>query len=249
MENKELPEDNFPSKLTFRQKAFLSKLLDVYREMREPLHYSVVAERMGLSNSTAYDMLRLLEQKGMVTSQYATPKATTGPGRSNILFSPAAKGVELLSSLAGESQQQEEWEDIKDRILAGLEQGKASGYKDLLRELLARIPEARSPLVRCSEIITALLLNLREAKHELAEQNSVGTLLSAPVSKLRMSTLAGLILGLSLADIKARWVLRDFSKYTEKYEVSLQELSKENLLILHQFTRGVWNSLKKVPVR
>jgi len=249
VKNKATERDSFPVKLTFRQKVFLSRLLDVYHEMQEPIHYSVVAKRMGLSNSTAYDMLRLLEQKGMVTSQYATPKATTGPGRSNILFSPAAKGVELLSKLAGESQQQEEWADIKARILAGLEQGKASGYKDLLRELLARVHEARSPLVRCAEFITALLLSLREAKHELAEQSSVGMLLSAPASKLRMSILAGLILGLSLADIKARWLLRDFSKYTEKYEASLQELSKENLLILHQFTRGVWNSLKKVPVR
>jgi len=249
VENKGLPEDNFPSKLTFRQKAFLGKLLDVYHEMREPLHYSVVAERLGLSNSTAYDMLRLLEKKGMVTSQYATPKATTGPGRSNILFSPAAEGVELLSRLAGESQQQEEWSDIKARILAGLEQGKASGYKDLLRELLARIPEARSPLVRCTEVITALLLSLRKAKYELTEQDSVGTLLSAPVSKLRMSILAGLILGLSLADVEARWLLGDFSKYTEKYEASLQELSNENLLMLHKFTRDVWDSLKQAPVQ
>ena len=249
MENKGLPEDNFPSKLTFRQKAFLSKLLDIYHEMREPLHYSVVAERLGLSNSTAYDMLRLLEEKGVVTSQYATPKATTGPGRSNILFSPAAKGVELLSRLAGESQQQEEWADIKARILAGLEQGKASGYKDLLHELLARIPEARSPLVRCAEVITALLLSLRKAKYELTEQDSVGILLSAPVSKLRMSILAGLILGLSLADVEARWLLGDFSKYTEKYEASLQELSKENLLMLHKFAGDVWDSLKPAPAR
>ena len=53
--------------LTFRQKTFLSKLLDLYHEMREPVHYSLVAERLGLSSSTAYDMLRLLEQKGMVS--------------------------------------------------------------------------------------------------------------------------------------------------------------------------------------
>lgn len=235
--------------LTFRQKAFLSKLLDVYREMQKPLHYSIVAERLGLSNSTAYDMLRLLEKKGMVTSQYATPKTTTGPGRSNILFSPSEKGVELFSMLAGESQQQEEWTKVKARIITGFEQGKASGYKDLLDELFAHIPEVSTPLVRCAEIITVLLLHLKESKYEFAKQSSVGTLLSAPVSKVRMSILAGLILGLSIADIEARGILGEYANFKEKYESSLQELSKGNLLKLHKFTRDVWNSLKQAPVQ
>ncbi|MDD5703747.1 MAG: hypothetical protein PHU23_17065 [Dehalococcoidales bacterium] len=249
MENKRIAEDNFPAKLTFRQKAFMSKLLDVYREMEKPIHYSVVAERLGLSNSTTYAMLRLLEKKGMVTSQYATPKVNVGPGRSNILFSPAAISVELVSMLAGESQQQEEWADVKARIIAGLEKGKASGYRDIMDDLFANIAETSSPLVRCAEIITVLLLNLKGARYEFAKQSSVGTILSAPVTKLRMSILAGLILGLSLADNEAQGILGDLTKFTEKYEASLQELSKENLLKLHKFAQDTWNSLKKEPAR
>ena len=248
MENKGLPEDNFPSKLTFRQKAFLSKLLDIYHEMREPLHYSVVAERLGLSNSTAYDMLRLLEEKGVVTSQYATPKATTGPGRSNILFSPAAKGVELLSRLAGESREQEGWEDIKAHILDSLSQGKASEYEDLLRELIARMPEARSPLVHSAEVITALLLSLRETKHTFGRRSPVKIILDARVGKLGMSILAGLALGLCLADKRMQHRLGNYQEYADKYQVSLQELSRDNLVKLHRFTREVWNILK-APAR
>jgi Ser-tRNA(Ala) deacylase AlaX len=61
-----------------------------------------------------------------------------------------------------------------------------------------------------------------------------------------LSILAGLILGLSMADHQARIVL-DLSKCTEKYEASLQELSKENLLMLHQFISSVMAHLKKVP--
>jgi len=233
-------------KLTFRQKVFLDKLLDVYREMKEPLHYSIIAERLGVSSSTAYDMLRLLEKKGMITARYATPKVSAGPGRSNILFSPTAKTEELFSSLAGNSQQQDEWEDVKARILAGMEKGQAAGYRDLIKELLTLLPETRSSLIWCAEIITALLLSLKESKQELEEQSSINNLLAAPVSKLRMSILGGLIFGLSMADNQARRVL-DFSKYTEKYEASLQEMSKENLLLLHQFTRSVLASLKKAP--
>ena len=64
--------------LTFRQSAFAGKVLDVYREAKPPLHYSAIAEQPGLSLSAAYDMLRLSEQKGMVKSQYVTPKPGAG---------------------------------------------------------------------------------------------------------------------------------------------------------------------------
>jgi DNA-binding MarR family transcriptional regulator len=233
--------------LTFRQKVFLSKLLDLYREIQEPFHYSLIAKRLGLSGSTAYDMLRLLEQKGMVGSEYATPKVTSGPGRSSILFFPTAEAIELFSRLAGESQEQEEWEEIKTHILQSLRQGKASEYQDLLRELLTRIPEAGSPLVRCAEVITALLLSLREARHKLGWQNPVSMLLGAPVTKLGMSILAGLVLGLSLVDRRVQRLLGDFQKYTDKYEASLQELNPESLIALHQFSQDVLRILKTAP--
>ena len=233
--------------LTFRQKAFLSRVLDIYREIQEPLHYSVIAERLGLSNSTAYDMLRLLEQKGMVGSEYTVPKVTSGPGRSSILFFPTAEAVEFFSRLAGESQEQEEWEDVKAHILLSLHQGKASDYQGLLRELLARIPEARTPLARCAEVLTALLLSLREARHKLGGQSPVSMLLGAPVSKLGMSILAGLALGLSLADQKVQLLLGDFQKYTKRYEASLQELNPDSLIALHRFAQDVLRILKTAP--
>jgi DNA-binding MarR family transcriptional regulator len=230
--------------LTFRQKVFLSKLLDVYREMQEPVHYSVIAKRLGLNNSTAYDMLRLLEQKGMVRSEYDTPKETAGPGRSNIRFVPTAETVELFSHLAGDIREQDEWDDVKARILTNLSKGKANDYQEVLNELLAKIPEPRSSLVRCAEVITVLLLNLREAKQEMTKQSSVDNLLKAPASKLRMSILAGLILGLSHTDQGAQRLLDIYQEYAEKYEASLQELSRDGLLKLHRFTHDVWNTLK-----
>ena len=73
---------SFRIKITRRQETFIYKLLDLYRELDGPIHYSVLAERVGVSPFTAYDMLRLLEEKGLVASEYhvATDKPT--PGRS-----------------------------------------------------------------------------------------------------------------------------------------------------------------------
>lgn len=248
MENKAIEKDSFPVKLTFRQKVFLSKLLDAYREMQASLHYSVIAKRLGLSNSTAYDMLKLLEQKGMVNSEYVTPKIVAGPGRSNIHFSPTAKAIDLFSRLAEESQEQEGWEDIKAHILTSLSQGKASEYEDLLRELLAWMPEAGSPLVHCAEVITALLLSLRETGHTFGRRSPVKIILGARVGKLGMSILAGLALGLCLADQRVQHRLGNYQEYADKYQASLQELSRDSLVKLHRFTREVWD-IVKAPTR
>jgi predicted ArsR family transcriptional regulator len=155
--------------LTHRQKAFLNKFLDVCRERQEPVHYSVVAQRLGLNNSTAYDMLRLLEQKGMVSSHYETPKANAGPGRSSILFSPTVRAVELFSRPTGDSPGHEKWEELKARLVASLKQGTSEEYQAVLNELLAQIAELRSALEQYAEFTTALLLNLREARLELSE--------------------------------------------------------------------------------
>jgi predicted ArsR family transcriptional regulator len=146
----------------------LNKFLDIYRERQEPIHYSLVAQRLGLNNSTAYDMLRLLEQKGMINSQYDTPKATAGPGRSSILFSPTLRATGL-SQPTGESRGHEKWEEFKTRLLESLNRAGAEEYQDVLDELLAQIAELRTSLDQYAEFMTALLLNLKEARQELSE--------------------------------------------------------------------------------
>ena len=48
-------------KLTRRQRQFLNKFLDLYDQDREPLHYTALAEHLGVNKISAYEMLRLLE--------------------------------------------------------------------------------------------------------------------------------------------------------------------------------------------
>ncbi len=233
--------------LTFRQSAFLSKVLDVYREAQCPQHYSVIADQLGLSPSAAYDMLKILEQKGMVKSEYVNPRVTGGPGRSTILFSPTAETTDLFSRVAGESHHDEGWEDVKARILADLRRGVDSEHNDLLRELVDRIPEAQSPLVHCAEVITALLITLRETGHTFGRRSPVGQLLETRVSRMGMSILAGLALGLCLAHRRVQQRLSGFHRHMRRYEESLGELSPENLTLLHRFTCDVWKALARSP--
>ncbi|HEY72882.1 MAG TPA: Lrp/AsnC family transcriptional regulator, partial [Thermoflexia bacterium] len=56
-------------KLSPRQRDFLVRLLDLYREAEGPVHYVDVARALDVNPVTAYEMLRLLENKGLARSE------------------------------------------------------------------------------------------------------------------------------------------------------------------------------------
>jgi len=233
-------------KLTFRQRSFLSKLLDLYREVRQPMHYTEVARRLGLGKSSAYDMLRLLERKGLVISEYVLPKQSSSPGRSHVRFWPTAMAEETLSqSVAEAAEDREEWEQIKAQVLNRLRHGKASARNGVLREVMNMIPEARSPLAVCAEVITALLLSLEEVKHSLGPQSLLARLLAAPATKLGMSLAAGLAAGMVQMDAASRRAFDQLYEYVKRYEMSLEELDPEKLEALRRYAQDVVQALHR----
>ncbi|MFB0536301.1 MAG: hypothetical protein ACETWR_15090 [Anaerolineae bacterium] len=223
-------------KLTPRQRTFLDKLFDLYREHRGPVHYSLVAEKLGVNKFSAYDMLKLLERKGMAHSDYVLAAGHAGPGRSMIVFYPTKQAANLLSQLTGDLSINEEWRQAKDRILQRLQETKSAHYRELLNELLARIPEHKSPLIYCTEMITALLLNLNRAKEKASGMNPFKALSSlGSTGEAGLGTLAGLSLGSTLAE-KTDPSLRDkLLSYTKRYHACLLNLSEEAKTSLSEF--------------
>ena len=134
-------------KLTGRQREFLSRFLDLYRAARQPIHYAQLAEKVGVSKLTAYDMLRLLEERGLVASEYMLSKEG-GPGRSSIVFHPTETASKVMAQVAGGDWGREEWEQAKGRILQALREVKNADYQSFLDEILLRIPERKSPMVQ-----------------------------------------------------------------------------------------------------
>lgn len=229
--------------LTLRQKAFLSRSLDLYRELRRPFHYSEVAPKLGISSLTAYDMLRVLEEKGLVRSQYVLKK-NPGPGRSSILFSPTEKAEVLFHRLAGDAVEKEEWEEVKARVIAELHRAEDCDYNELMRVLLSQTEEVRSPLAFCGQIITALLLGLRVLRHRPGEHHPIATMSKIPSSRLGLGMLAGMALGIVQYDRACRQLFGNFQGPMEKFETSLQQLPPEKVEQLHDFTREVATTLR-----
>jgi predicted ArsR family transcriptional regulator len=81
------------TRLTYRQQQFLRQFLDLFQEMRRPVHYAAIAERLGVGKVTAYEMLRLLEERGLVAVEYQTNPDKHGPGRPSVFFYPTQEPI------------------------------------------------------------------------------------------------------------------------------------------------------------
>ena len=225
-------------KLTGRQQAFLADFLDLYREEKDSLHYTAVAERLGIGRITAYDMLRLLEEKGLVTSEYVMP--SSGPGRSTIVFRPTDQGEALMRQLAGEAWDREEWETVKARIVKALQAGPGDDYEPLLEEILARLPERKSPLVYTAEMVTAVILSLHQVREEAPTSRLWEQLrdLGLP-EEVGLNALGGVAVGLSLVERANRRLTLKLLSSTRQYQAYLADLNAEGRRRLSEFTAEV----------
>ena len=230
--------------LTYRQKSFLKKLVELHREARQPLHYTQVAQRLGIGKSSAFDMLRLLERQGLVTCDYVLPKESPSPGRAQVRFWPTTRAKKALSMLTSDVDEAgEEWQRVRDWLFNLLRSAKASKRERVLREIERMIPDARSPLAVCAEVVTMLLLSVKKAQCNLGPQSVLAKVLASPPSKLGMSLSAGLAAGIAHMDEASRQLRDHLDEYMKQYEASLQELSAENVEVLHQYTREIMSIL------
>ncbi len=205
--------------LTRRQEAFIRNLVDLYREQAEPIHYPLLAERLGVSPFTAYDMLRLLEERGYARSEYHLDEGKRQPGRSIIVFAPTAKAHQLMAEL-GADLPAADWEKVKEVLLERLRSGRFEDT-ELAAEVLARVPQDDSPVLRyCTEVATVLMLRLwRSGRWRSASAYLKALLFSAKAAtRESLLLLGGFALG-ALADqegVDGTWA-DEVSGHTETY--------------------------------
>jgi len=226
-------------KLTYRQQQFLSKFLDIYRDLGHPVHYITVAENLGVGKVTAYEMLRLLEEQGLVQAEYHPNPDQHGPGRSVVLFYPTQEGDQVIKQLEGISLQNEDWETEKELILKELRDEKAGGYEKLISNLLSHIPNCRSPLIFATELITTVVLTLVSIKDLPGIQAILDRLSRIGLPhEIGLGVMSGISMFLSAMDktSRAAGVLMSHITHYEEVFVQLSEDSKKKL---SDYTREV----------
>ena len=183
--------------LTRRQEEIIHKMLDLYHELQGPIHYSTLADRLGVSPFTAYDMLRLLEEKGFLSSEYQLAPNKTGPGRAMRVFQPTQLAQKLFQSLAEETGGAD-WEEVKQHLLDKTSKGEIQ-ERELVQEMLARIPsEGKSQVQYCVEVMTIVTLRIRSIKGRNLLKKFFPEMLpdTKPTRRTNLCLLGGFALGM-----------------------------------------------------
>jgi ATP-dependent exoDNAse (exonuclease V) alpha subunit len=168
------------------------------------VHYSDLAERLGVNRFSAYDMLKVLEKKGLALPTYTLAAGHAGPGRSLVLFAPTAQVAQMLDHTSPSLG--EEWAGVREQILNKLHEAREANYREVLDDLLTHLSDAKTPLTYCAEMIGILLLNMRRATARAGNLNPFRALAALRVNgEAGLETLAGLSVGSTLvADEESR---------------------------------------------
>ncbi|MFC2023319.1 hypothetical protein ACFLT5_01125 [Chloroflexota bacterium] len=233
-------------KLTARQRTFLDELLVLYREHQRPIHYTAIAERIGVNRFSAYDMLKVLEKKGVASSTYTLAAGHSGPGRSMVVFSPTDLGAALSGPRLENLGVGEDWFEARDRILKKLREARKANPREAMSELLARLTEPTAPLTFCTEMVAVLLLNMRRARAR-AEGLSPFRVLAAlrGNGESGLETLAGLSVGATLSadDDSSSSLTARLLQHVRGYQASLPRLGDESRQALVQFLEDALEAL------
>jgi DNA-binding MarR family transcriptional regulator len=240
------------SRLTARQRVFLDKLLELYQEHRGPVHYSDLAERLGVNRFSAYDMLKVLEKKGFASASYSLRSAALtvsehpGPGRSMVVFAPTSQATELLGDVKGTVQPGEDWQSVREQVLEKLRHAGRANPRQALSDLLARLPEASAPLTFCTEMIGALLLNMKRVRTRAGSLNPFRILATMRTDDAaELETLAGLSVGITLSedDEENRTLTQRMVSYVHRYQANLSRLSEDSRAALVRFLEEALEAL------
>ncbi len=220
-------------KLTPRQQAFLDKLFELYREFKGPVHYSIVADKLGVNKFSAYDMLKVLEEKGVAASDYVLSDNQVGPGRSQVVFYPTNKAAQFLTQLRNEIRQSGDWQTVKKRILQRLEEARQVNPADALREAISNLPDTKPSLNYCAEMISVQLLNIERLRSRNLQP--VLDSLSA-TGQVGLGALAGISLVSTLTnEIDDANLTDKLIAHTQRFQNQLADLSDESISKLSSF--------------
>jgi len=188
------------------------------------VHYADVARALEVRPVTAYEMLRLLEDKGLVRSETVRPQGHRG--RSVVVFSPTEQAMALLAELTSGALNEREWEQAKAGILQALEEGEGADYQNLLNELLLHIPECKSPLLFATDMVTAIILVFYELRDTAAARRIFPNLRwFGPPGWAVLYSLAGFSLALSLVEKANRRAASLLLSYSQQFRQHLDSLT------------------------
>jgi len=167
----------------------------MYRRTKLPVHYETLAQRLGVSKWTAYDVLRALEEQGLLARDYAVSRGE--PGRSQIVFVPTPAAEALFTQARSSALDDEELAALKEEALAALAEWRALNPAQATQRVMAVIAEADVQVKFCTYIMALFLVHLGSLSD--AAVGVVRRLVrETPGVEMPLTVFVGIVLGMAI---------------------------------------------------
>lgn len=213
-------------KLTRRRREFLDHIYHQYQKNSLPVHYTDVAEAIGVSKWTAYDVLKVLENQGLLKRTYSTNENDTG--RSVIVFSPTELADSFFQKERREISNNEEWESILYQATELIENRENLPLKEAINHLLELMKLVEVKLEFCIYFLCILILYL-DSLGEKIKDLTVNVINASEDANLQLTLFVGAVVGMIIQFVG-------------------DELSPEMIILVEQFLNNT-NQLKAEELR
>lgn len=148
---------------TLRQKEFLAAIERIVaRNGGGGVHYTEVAQELGVSKWTAYDTLQRLVNKGYLLKGHDSKDDPSSVGRTRVVFYPTSLGRALASPKSWQKLEEGHRRRLEQEVLELIAQAKTEGWSAMVKQVQSRLASASHPLAFCLYALIggALLLRL-----------------------------------------------------------------------------------------
>ncbi|MEO2076157.1 MAG: helix-turn-helix domain-containing protein [Bacillus sp. (in: firmicutes)] len=212
--------------LTKRRREFLDQICRQYQTTNLPVHYSEVAEAIGVSKWTAYDVLKTLESQGLVKRNYSTNENETG--RSVVVFSPTEMAESMFQRERRETSNTEEWETILNHMTELIENQQNLPLMEAINHIIIRMKAVDVKIEFCAYFLSVLILYLNSLGKSV-KGLTVNMVNASPEAKVQLTVFVGAVIGMIIQSVG-------------------DELSPEMVTLVQQFFDNV-NQLNSVELQ
>lgn len=225
--------------ITERRIEFIRALDELSKEYSGAVHYSLVAERLGVSKWTAYDLLTALRDEGYVETVYILNEK--GGGRSSVAFKLTPKGKDLISK----NVKKEILNKLSSEIKSYLKSFENLSMSELLQSGIREMSSSKTPILKALNISLILFILGQKLSINLDNISSTYKTLSNGIDpQSGLLGLTALLIGVIIAKAGinryGNTINLKISSLLSKYREILDELSHSDKEVLFNITKEIY---------
>ncbi|TCP59199.1 heat-inducible transcription repressor HrcA [Tumebacillus sp. BK434] len=220
-------------KLTKRRLEFLEHLVRLFQVEQEPVHYAAVADSVGVSKWTAYDVLKELEKAGFLARSYSVNENETG--RSVVLYSPTQAAFELFRPVRRSLSALADWNTVREQVSHIAQALEKRSVREAQNRILQASPGVEQNLEFCVWMLGGLIHYMSRMDDRMKRVViEVSSGIKQPEVLLAM--FVGTVSGVVIRSV-GRELDPKMSGLVQQFHHSLPDLNQEEVQVMAEFLR------------